>query len=88
MREAWDAAVSHLCDPLTYPQFDQFFDTLTPAAKLQIPTMEEIEDFIQSFGKPDDEGRGWAVFEKDFDKLAQAIHSMLTARLKGEADHE
>ena len=57
---------------------DEYLSDLTPASEVPIPTVDDIEDLIQSFGKPDDEGRGWAVFEKDFDKLAQAIHALLT----------
>ena len=57
---------------------DEYLSDPTPASKVQIFTVDDIEDLIQSFGKPDDEGRGWAVFEKDFDKLAQAIHAFLT----------
>jgi hypothetical protein len=34
---------------------------------------EEMMDMMDGLGKSDDEGRGWAIRERDFGKLADAI---------------
>jgi len=37
------------------------------------PSREELVDMMDGLGESDDEGKGWAVWDRDFGKIADAI---------------